>query len=371
MQPPVAQRRNWVKVLAIGKVNIMKAYRIVEWGKPAEFVDVPVPSPGPGEVLLRMRGAGLCRSDLDIMGSTPGSAPYAEVLNPGFTLGHENAGEVEFCGTGVHDLQPGDRVAVHNMHHCGHCEFCHHGHEQSCTAFARGAIGMTRGVGIDGGLAEYMVVPRRELVPLGALDPVRVAPLTDAGVTSYRAVKASLDRLYPGSTALVIGIGGLGAYAIQFLKLLSPATVFAVDRASGRLADARRYGADHCLLPDATTREAIMDLSGGRGADVIIDLVGSDATLALAAAVSRPHGRIVLIGLEGGTLKVGWGRIATTCEFTISLGSTLSDLQETCRLAADDRLLIEYEAFSLDDIETAFHRLREGQLRGRAVITFP
>lgn len=348
----------------------MQAFQIVEWGKPAEFVNVPIPSPGPGEVLVRMRGAGLCRSDLDIMDSAAGSAPYAAVLPAGFTLGHENAGYVEYCGEGVIDLKPGDSVAVHNMHHCGTCEFCVHGHEQSCTSYARGAIGMTRGVGIDGGLAQFMVVPRRELAPLGNIDPITVAPLTDAGVTSYRAVKSGLDRLHPGSTALVIGVGGLGAYAIQFLKLLSPASVFAVDTAEPRLADARRFGADHSLISDARAAEAIMDLTGGRGADLVIDLVGNNATLALAATVSRPHGRIVLVGLEGGTLEVGWGKIATTCEFAISLGSTLSDLQEVCNLAADGRLFIDYEPFALDDVEIALSRLREGSLTGRAVIAF-
>ncbi|MGD9665713.1 MAG: NAD(P)-dependent alcohol dehydrogenase [Novosphingobium sp.] len=349
----------------------MKAFQIVEWGRSAEFVDVPVPSPGPGEVLIRMAGAGLCRSDLDIIDSAAGSAPYAAVLPAGFTLGHENAGRVEYCGEGVTDLQPGDSVAVHNMHHCGTCEFCVHGHEQTCTTFTRGAIGMTRGVGIDGGLAEFMIVPRRELVPLGNIDPLAIAPLTDAGVTSYRAVKTGLDRLYPGSTALVIGVGGLGAYAIQFLKLLSPAAVFAVDRAESRLEDARRFGADHAIRSDDRSAEAIMDLTGGRGADLIIDLVGNNATLALAAAVSRPHGRIVLVGLEGGTLEVGWGKIATTCEFAISLGSTMSDLQEVCRLATDGRLIIDYETFALDDVEVALSRLREGKLNGRAVVSFP
>ena len=348
----------------------MKAYRIVEWGRPAEFVDVPVPAPGPGEVLIRMRGAGLCRSDLDIIGSQPGSVPYAAALPAGFTLGHENAGQVEFCGDGVSDLKPGDNVAVHNMHHCGNCEFCHEAHEQSCTTFARGPIGMTRGVGIDGGLAQFMVVPRRELAPLGDVDPITVAPLTDAGVTSYRAVKSALDRLHPGSTALVIGVGGLGAYAIQFLKILSPATVFAVDRAENRLADARRYGADHSILSDHRSAEAIMDLSGGRGADVVIDLVGTNETLAVAAAVSRPHGRIVLVGLEGGSLEVGWGRLATTCEFTISLGSTMSDLREVCQLAAMGRLMIDYERFAFNDVEVALARLRDGTLNGRAVVTF-
>lgn len=348
----------------------MKAYRIVEWGKNAEFVDVPVPMPKSGEVLVRMHGAGLCRSDLDMTDAAPGSQPYAAVLPAGFTLGHENAGVVEILGEGVTDLKPGDAVVVHHMHSCGTCEFCHHGHEQSCRTFARGAIGMTRGVGIDGGLAPFMIAPRHELVPLGTLDPVTVAPLTDAGVTSYRAVKSVLDRLVPGSNAVVIGLGGLGAYAVQFLKLLSPAVVFALDRTEQRLSDGRRYGADHCILSDAHAVETIMDLTGGRGADAIIDLVGTDATLALAAAVSRPHGRIVLVGLEGGTLQVGWGRMATTCEFAVSLGSTRADLREVCELAAQDKLIIDLEQFAFDDVGAAYEKLRAGQLTGRAVVVF-
>lgn len=289
----------------------MKAYRIVEWGRPAEFVDVPVPAPAAGEVLIRMRGAGLCRSDLDILDAAPGTPPYADVLPAGFTLGHENAGIVEMAGAGVTDLQPGDGVVVHHMRSCGYCDFCHHGHEQSCRTFARGAIGMTRGVGFDGGRAR------------------RAGPVRAAGRRGIRP-----------------------------------------DRRPARLDDGKRYGADVCLDFDARTAETIMDLTGGRGADAIIDLVGTDGPLALASAVSRPHGRIVLVGLEGGGLTVGWGRMATTCKFAVSLGSTRADLREVCNLAADGKLIIDLERFAFDDVEAGFAKLRAGQLRGRAVITF-
>lgn len=348
----------------------MKAYQIVEWGRHPEFVDVAVPTPGPGEVLLRMKGAGLCRSDLDLMEAQPGTAPYATAVPAGFTLGHENAGVVEAFGPGVTDMVEGESVVVHHMHSCGYCEACSHGHEQTCGTYLRGAIGLTRGVGMDGGLAPFLVVPRRELVKLGSLDPVTVSPLTDAGVTSYSAVKSVLSRLYPGTSALVIGLGGLGAYAVQFLKLLSPATVFGLDTTERRLDDGRRYGADHCFLSDNDAYQAIMDTTGGRGVDAIIDLVGTDQTLALAAAVSRPYGRIVLVGLEGGSLNVGWGTMATTCEFVISIGSTPGELAETCAIAASGELIIDLERFAFDDIELAYDRLRAGQLTGRAVIAF-
>ena len=350
--------------------TMMKAYRMIEWGRPPEFIDVKVPRPGPGEVLIRMRGAGLCRSDLDIMGQAAGAEPYACALPAGFTLGHENAGVVEAVGSGVADLAEGEGVVVHHMHSCGFCDFCMHGVEQSCSTFARGAVSLTRGVGIDGGLAPYLLAPRHELVSIGSLDPVTAAPLTDAGVTAYRAVQSVIERLRPGTTVVVIGIGGLGAYGVQFVKLMSTARVFALDVATARLDTARSLGADEVMASDALAAERIMDLTQGRGADAIIDFVGSDATLALAARISRPQGRIVLVGMEGGTLDVGWGRMATSCEFAISMGSTRADLAAVCKLAAQGSLRIDLERFRFDDLETAYARLREGNLAGRAVITF-
>jgi propanol-preferring alcohol dehydrogenase len=317
-----------------------------------------------------MKGAGLCRSDLDIMDQRAGAEPYASVLPAGFTLGHENAGIVEQVGSGVADLKEGDGVAVHHMHSCGFCDFCQHGIEQSCTSFSRGAVSLTRGVGIDGGLAPFLLASRHELVPIGKLDPVQVAPLTDAGVTAYRAVQSVIGRLGPGTNAVVIGIGGLGYYGVQFLKLMTATNVFALDIAPERLAIAKGLGADEVLPSNAQAAERILDLTGGRGADAIIDFVGTDATLALAARVSRPQGRIVLVGMEGGTLKVGWGTMATSCEFAISMGSTRSDLSAVCHLAAQGKIQIDSELFKFRDIEAAYAKLRAAQLRGRAVITF-
>lgn len=345
----------------------MKAYRLVEWGKPAEFADVKKPSPGPTEILIKMRGAGLCRSDLDIMA---GGEPYAAHLPAGFTLGHENTGIVAGVGQSVSDLSEGDAVAVHHIHSCGYCAFCLKGIEPHCETYARGPINMTRGCGIDGGLAEYLLVNRHEVVSLGALDPVKVAPLTDAGVTAYHAVANALPKLTPGTTSLVIGIGGLGDYGVQLLKLLSSAKIIALDKSPDRLTLARLNGADLAIESNAQAYERIMDETGGRGADVVFDYVGTQATLELAAKVSRPQGRIVLIGLEGGEFTVGWGRIATSCEFVISLGSTRADLLAVCELAAQDKLKIESNLFEFNDVETAFDRLRNGDLKGRAVVAF-
>lgn len=344
----------------------MKAYRLVEWGHAPVFEDVSKPVAGPGEVVLKMRGAGLCRSDLDMMAGPP----YSDWLNAGYTLGHENAGTVHELGSGVDDLKEGDAVVVHHMQVCGHCDFCLHGTEQSCTTHSIGPLPITRGAGIDGGLAEYMVVPRKELIGIGKTDPVTVAPLTDAGVTSYRAVKSVAERLVPGSHVVAIGIGGLGSFAVQFLKLLTGATIVAVDVGEARLRHAYDLGADYGVLSGPRAAEEIMDLTGGRGCEAIIDFVGSNQTLELAAKVSRAQGRIVLVGMELGTLAVGWGTMATSCEFAISLGSKRSDLVEVCDLATRGMLRIDVERFAFDEVETAYDRLRSGQLTGRAVITF-
>ncbi|MBT8447186.1 MAG: NAD(P)-dependent alcohol dehydrogenase [Gammaproteobacteria bacterium] len=351
-------------------MTMMKAYRLLEWGRPPEFADALKPSPGANDVLIRMKAAGLCRSDLDIIDSDPDSGPYAPNVSAGFTLGHENAGVVEAVGSNVLDLREGDHVIAHHIHSCGYCDACLHGTEQSCQIYAAKTVPLTRGVGLDGGLAEFLVVPRHELVPIGSLDPVEIAPLSDAGVTAYRAVASVQERLRGGTTALVIGMGGLGAYGVQLLKLMTGARVFAVDVQPRRLSLAAELGADEALLSDASAAEQILDLTNGRGADVTIDFVGTDATLALAARVSRPQGRIILVGMEGGTLQVGWGLLASNCEFTISLGSTRADLYEICQLAAQGKLRIDVERFSFDAVEEAYTRLRQGKLDGRAVVTF-
>ena len=349
---------------------LMKAFQLVEWGHKAEFVDVPVPAPRPDEVLVRMRGAGLCRSDLDIMEAAPGEEPYASVLPAGFTLGHENAGIVEMLGSSVTDLKVGEGVVVHHMHSCGHCDFCLGGIDQHCQTYARGAVSLTRGLGLDGGLAQFLVVPRHELVSIGSIDPVDMAPLTDAGVTAYHAVQKVLNVLKPGAVAVVIGIGGLGTYGIQFLKLLTSAEIIALDVSEARRTAGIELGARHVLASDETAAERILELTRGNGADAVIDFVGSNETLALAARISRPQGRIILVGMAGGHLNFGWGTLATSCEVAISMGSTRADLSAVCKLAAAGRLTIEKQTFAFDDVQTAYDLLKKGQLHGRGVIAF-
>lgn len=347
----------------------MKSYKLVHWGQPGEYTTAPKPVPGPLDVLVRVKAVGLCRSDLDMMESEPGSDPYARSIDPGYILGHETAGYVESFGAAVTDLKAGETVVVHHMRHCGFCEFCEAGIEQHCAYFRRGAIGMTRGCGFDGGLAEFLVVPRTELVAIGSADPVLYAPLTDAGVTAYAACKEIVQIARPGALVVVIGVGGLGAYAVQFLRLLTPARIIAVDSSAERMMLATELGAEATVLSGPESKAEIDRIAQGRGGvDGVVDFVGSDSTLRLAADVVRPQGFISVPGMQGGSVTVGWNRIATSAKFALSLGSTRQDLREVCRLAQDGKLRIDIDRFTFDQIPEAYERLRKGELKGRAVI---
>ncbi|RLL94973.1 hypothetical protein CFD26_103799 [Aspergillus turcosus] len=352
-------------------MSTMKAYKLVQWGQPGQYVTVPKPNPGPFEVLLRVRAVGLCRSDLDMMESLPGSDPYASVLEANYILGHETTGVVEERGSSVTDLEIGEGVAVHHMRHCGFCEFCEGGIEQHCEYYKRGDIGMTRGCGFDGGLAEFLVVPRTELVPIGKGDPVLYAPLTDAGVTAYSGIKNFVSQLRPGSSVAVIGVGGLGSYGVQFLKILTSARVIAVDNAVSRLKMATDLGADAEVISDGNAETSIRDITEGKGVDAVLDLVGSDQTLQLAAKVIRPQGYISVVGMQGGSVKLGWNLMATSSKFALSLGSTRKDLREVCQLATDGKLRIDIDRFAFDEIPQAYEKLKKGELKGRAVIVMP
>ncbi len=224
--------------------RMMPAVRLVRWQAEPELVQVPVPRPGPGEVLLKVEAAGLCHSDLHLMEWPPGTVPYALP----FTLGHETAGTVAALGPGARGVSEGDRVLVYARWGCGTCWHCLQGAENRCAAAARQpgghggsagqgeGVGHGAGVGRDGGLAAYMVVPAaRYLVPIGDLDPVAAAPLADAALTPYHAIRHWAPLLRPGETVVVIGTGGIGHIAVQLLRRLSEVRVIGVDtRDSGR-----------------------------------------------------------------------------------------------------------------------------------------
>lgn len=343
----------------------MIAYRLLEWRQPPQLVDVPVPEPGPGQVLIRVGGAGVCHSDIHIM-EYPGGVLSWQVP---FTLGHENAGWVEAWGPGVTGLERSEPVAVYGAWGCGRCPRCREGRETLCErAKQLGANG--GGLGLDGGMAEYMLVPSaRWLVPLGDLDPRDAAPLSDAALTPYHAIRLAGDRLRPGATAVVIGVGGLGHMAVQLLRATTPVRIVAVDVDEPKLALAREVGADVTVAAADAPEERIRALTGGLGAEAVFDLVGSDATLALAAAVARVGGAIQVVGLHGGTLPVAFGRVPFDCPVTVPYWGTLTELVEVLELARAGRIHAHTERFPLERVDEAYARLRAGTLAGRAVIT--
>lgn len=343
----------------------MTAYRMVGWQRQPEFQEVVVPEPGPGEVRIKIGGAGACHSDLHLMEFAPGTLPFRFP----FTLGHENAGWVDELGPGVDGIEPGEAVIVYGPWGCGHCRTCVQGAENYCeNAGAVGTLGA--GLGHDGGMAPYMIVPSpRYLVPLGDLDPRDAAPLTDAGLTSYHAVKRSLPLLGPGSTAVVIGAGGLGQMAVQILKAMSAATVVALDTSPMRLEEARKLGADEALLSDERAVDRILDVTRGLGAEVVIDLVGAEATLQAAALLGRTLGHITIVGLGAAGLPVSFFSPKRECAVASIYWGTIPELSEVIALARAGKIKTVVEVFPLDQAPEAYHRLHEGRIKGRAVMT--
>jgi propanol-preferring alcohol dehydrogenase len=207
------------------------------------------------------------------------------------------------------------------------------------------------------------------LVPLRDLDPARAAPLTDAALTPYHAIKSSLHVLPPGGTALVIGVGGLGHMAVQILAAVAAARIIAVDVAPERLELARRFGAEAGVISGPEAAREVIELNGGRKPELILDFVGNDATMALANALSRSRGRVVIVGIGGGRVPFGYGLSAQECEFMISMWGTLPELHEVIRLAERGDLKSEITTFPLAQVADAYDALRAGRLLGRAVVT--
>jgi propanol-preferring alcohol dehydrogenase len=337
----------------------MRAARLYEYGEPMRIDEVPTPEPGPGEVLVRIGGAGACHSDLHIIdGEIPLLGEEPKIL------GHENAGWVEATGPGVTTFERGEPVLVFGGWGCGLCRRCLGGEEQLCDSRRWG------GLGPPGGYAEYLLVPSaRHLVRIGDLDPVEAAPLTDAALTPYRAVKKVAPRLLGGGWALVIGAGGLGQMAIQFLRLLTPAGVVVADLAADKREAALALGADVVVDPGAPdAAERIRDATHGEGAAAVVDLVGTEPTLALAAASLGFKGELVIVGLGNGAVPVSFFGWPPESVVTTSHWGTRNELEEVVAHARAGRLTLRVERARLEDVNDVFARLATGRVEGRAVL---
>lgn len=342
----------------------MRAIRMTAPGV-LEQVEVPTPTAGPGEVLLRVGAVGACHSDLHILDAPAGLFPVP------MTLGHEIAGTVDQLGPGVTGWSTGDRAAVYGIIGCGRCRACLRGAENACRVVPVGGIGLSR----DGGLAEHVVVPASRLLHVGEMDLTQAAPLTDAGLTPYHAVELARDRLRPGTSCVVIGIGGLGHMAVQILVATTAVRIIAVDTSVAALDLASRLGAHDVVQagPDSVDRIRALVGPPPDGADVVLDFVGADPTVTTARQVVATGGQVLLVGLAGGTLPVRPvadepPTVPLETAVQVPFWGTRAELQEVLALARSGQLQADVQTFPLADAPEAYETLRRGEIHGRAVI---
>ena len=339
----------------------MKAYQLLNWKANGELRDVPVPEPGPGQVLIKIAGNGLCQSDLHAMDDWTGPPPHLDIELP-ITLGHEVAGWVEKAGPGVSGLEPGLPCLL-TIAGCNRCHMCAQGWNNYC-AFRGPQVGM----GLDGGLAEYAVAPVDAIVPLNTLEPWQAAPLTDAGLSSYHAVRRVLPLLTPDSTVVVIGVGGLGHMAVELIRILSGARIIAADPSEAARKLAAGRGADLCLPSDETTAAAILDDTGPRRVDAVLDFVGAGVTMQLAASVIRPLGQIVVAGRGQGHLEYKHNAMVYGASISTTFGGSKLELMHLVALAEAGKIHSEITRYDLSDVQAAVDDLRAGKIVGRAVV---
>jgi len=345
----------------------MKAVRLFEFDQPPRLVEVPEPKiAGPLDVIVRIAGAGVCRTDLHLV---EGVFKDGMADKMPFTLGHENAGWIEEVGSGVPHLAKGDPVILHPQPSCGLCRNCRIGNDMHCTgpSFFPGFDGT------DGGYAEYLRTTARAVIKLApGTDPASLAPFADAGITAYHAVKKQLPIIHPGTTAVVLGVGGLGHFGIQILKALSPARVVALDTRSERLDFARRLGADEAFQ---STQDggvnAVREVTDGQGADIIFDFVGEHGTPDTSIKMLHRGGTYAQIGY-GGSLSIKTVDLLLG-EYTIvgNIVGSYNDLAELMELNRQGKVQITAQQFPLEDAADVLHELDAGRVEGRAVLLPP
>ncbi|NJP96319.1 zinc-dependent alcohol dehydrogenase [Nonomuraea sp. FMUSA5-5] len=333
----------------------MRAAVVTAFDQPVELQEVPVPEPGPDQVLVRIEASGLCHTDIH---AAHGDWPVKPALP--FTPGHEGVGVIEEVGAAVTGRVAGERVAIPWLGYaCGTCEYCVSGRETLCESQ------LNSGYAVNGGHAEYAVAHAAYVVPVpDGVVPAEAAPLTCAGVTTYKAVKVS--GLRPSERAAIFGIGGLGHLAQQYAQIFGGETI-AVDVTEDKLRLARELGASHTV--NAALVDPVAEIKALGGADVAVVLAASPRVLEQAHASLRRGGRLVLVSLPkdnamslpifetvlGGISVIG------------SIVGTRADLAEVFKLHAAGRTKVIYETRKLEEINQSFEDVLDGSVPARLV----
>lgn len=339
--------------------RLMKAAVVHQFGKPLAIECVPVPVPGPGEILVKVMACGVCHTDLH---AADGDWPVKP--NPPFIPGHEAAGIVYELGPGVTEFQKGDAVGVAWLHHaCQRCEYCETGWETLCenqqnTGYSR-----------DGGFAEYVIASAAFAARLPKdVDFSAISPILCAGVTTYKGLKETEAK--PGEWVAISGIGGLGHVAIQYAKAMG-LKVVAIDISADKLDMARDLGAELCVNAlDDNAVDQVIAATGGGAHGVLVTAV-SPAAFAQAIKMTRRKGTVSLVGLPPGEFKTPIFDIVLK-RITIrgSIVGTRRDLEEALAFALEGKVKTEIRKAPIEDINAIFTRLKDGKVDGRMVLDF-
>ncbi|MDI9898169.1 NAD(P)-dependent alcohol dehydrogenase [Rhodococcus sp. IEGM 1381] len=339
----------------------MRAVQVVGYHKNLEMTEVPIPEvQGPLDVIVRIGGAGVCRTDLHIL-----EGQWAEksgVTLP-YTIGHENAGWVHAVGSAVTNVREGDKVILHPLVTCGLCRACRSGDDVHCETSD------FPGIDTNGGYADYLRTNARTVVKIDdSLEPSAVAALADAGLTAYHAAAKAARRLTPRDKCVVIGAGGLGHIVIQVLEALSPAELIVIDRNADAVKLALTLGADHTVVADGTQVDQIMELTGGFGAEVVLDFVGENGSTAEGLAMTRRAGDYHVIGYGENVDVPTIDLVSAEKNIIGNLVGSYNDLCDLMSLAARGAVNLHTQTYALDDFQSAIDDLDNGRVRGRAIL---
>ncbi|GHF65658.1 NAD+-dependent secondary alcohol dehydrogenase Adh1 [Amycolatopsis bartoniae] len=339
----------------------MKAIQVVGYHEPLRAAEVPRPEvTGPFDVVVKIGGAGVCRTDLHILEGQWAGKSGVELP---YTIGHENAGWVAAVGSAVTNVAEGDKVIVHPLITCGLCPACRRGDDVHCVQ------SLFPGIDTHGGYAEYLKTSARSVVKIDdSLEPADVAALADAGLTAYHAAAKAARALPPGSRCVVIGAGGLGHIGIQVLKAITAAELIVVDRNADAVKLAESIGADAGIVADGDHVEEVLALTGGQGAEVVLDFVGEGGATRDGVAMLRQAGDYHVVGygenLDVPTIDI----ISAEINFIGNLVGSYTDLCELMVLAARGRVKLHTTKYPLDRFQDALDDLDAGRIRGRAIL---